>query len=379
MRTNPRHRTLTLIVLVGALLGQWAHAERPVWTRPSDAFLVGADISGLAKIEQLGGVFREEGTPGDAVSILTANGCNCFRLRLFVNPNHENLVVNDLEYTLALAKRIRRAGQSLMLDLHYSDTWADPGKQYTPAAWSKLDFEQLRQQVRRYSEEVLSRFKEQGVLPDIVQVGNEVTNGMLWPQGKIHYGDGEAESWARFTSLLEAGIEGVRAGAGEADGVKVLIHIDRGCDWPATEAFYSRLEEAGVRFDMIGLSYYPWWHGDLEDLGRNIQLTAKRFKKPIVLVETGYPHRGSQWAKRPHMNWPVTQQGQAEFLRDVVRTVKQAPNGLGVGVLYWYPEAIPVDGLHIWEGGSVGLFGSSGELLPAAQSFHSGFPSNTLE
>jgi arabinogalactan endo-1,4-beta-galactosidase len=204
-----------------------------------------------------------------------------------------------------------------------------------------------------------------------------VINGMLWPQGKIQYGTGskeEQESWTRFARLLKAGIAGVKSGLGPAQHVKIMIHIDRGADWPRTKYFFDHLQQEQVEFDIIGQSYYPWWHGSFQDLKKNLAQTANRYQKPIVVVETGYPHRGPTWKDRPNMTWPISPAGQAQFLQDVVQATLQTPHGLGAGVLYWYPEAIPVDGLQIWEGGSIGLFDESGNSLPALQLFSKGVP-----
>ena len=143
--------------------------------------LRGADVSALARIEQGGGVFRDSGRAGDALAILRSRGANLFRLRLFVSPNDSDVQVNDLAYTAAMAGRVKAAGAKLLLDIHYSDTWADPGHQTTPAAWSSLGFDSLEAEVERYTDSVVGVLKQAGALPDIVQVGNEIDGGMLWP------------------------------------------------------------------------------------------------------------------------------------------------------------------------------------------------------
>ncbi|HZP82413.1 MAG TPA: glycosyl hydrolase 53 family protein [Chthonomonadaceae bacterium] len=342
-----------------------ARPAQPLSPMPHE-FLVGADVSMLRKIEELGGIFRKDGRPTDPISLMKSYGGNCFRLRLFVNPDHKEGVVNDLPYTLALARRIKAADARLLLDLHYSDTWADPAHQIKPAAWAALDFPALEKRVETYTTEVLAAFKAAGVLPDIVQVGNEITPGMLWPDGKLGgKAQGEAQ-WERFTQLLRAGIRGVKQPLGKSDRVRILIHIDRGGDWPTTRWFFENLTRRAVAFDLIGLSYYPWWHGTLEAVRHNLCETAQRFGKDILIVETAYPYRNAAWwAREPNMVWPVSPEGQSRFLADLIKTVRATPNGHGLGVLYWYPEALPVEGMTIWHGGATALFDEAGNALPA--------------
>lgn len=376
-----QYSQIALIFAISILVNNSCVAEQGNDSFGKNQFLLGGDISALAAIEAHDGKYRDHAGSSDLIRILSENGCNCARLRLFVDPNQRNMVVNDLEYTLALAKRIHEAGLSLLLDIHYSDTWADPGKQYKPASWKSLTFEQLVVKVREYTNEVISEFRNNGVMPEIVQIGNEVSNGMLWPDGKLQFGTDKAQenkSWERFCKLLKAGIEGVREAEDSSHPIKIMVHIDRGCDWPKTKYFFDHLSEQNVQFDMIGQSFYPWWHGGLAELQENLKSSAKRYQKPIAVVETGYPYRGDQWKEHSSMDWSVSPEGQAKFLQDVIRVTRATPNGLGVGVMYWYPEAIPVDGLHIWEGGSVGLFNRKGEALPAIKAFQNTIPETSM-
>lgn len=336
----------------------------------SREFLLGGDISMLSRVEELGGVFRENGRRGDFLAILKRHGCNCFRLRLFVNPNYKNAVVNDLPYTLALGGRIKAAGLELLLDFHYSDTWADPGHQSKPAAWRDLDFEALEKKVEDYSASVIAEFRKRRALPDIVQVGNEITPGMLWPDGRLG-GKGSSErQWDRFARLLKAAIRGVRKPLGRADDVRIMIHIDRGGDRRRTRWFFDNIEKRNVPFDVVGLSYYPWWHGSMDALRKNLHETAAAYGKDILVVETAYPYRGEKWWKnKKNMAWPVSPEGQHAFLVDLVRTVRRTPGARGAGVIYWYPESIPVEGLRVWNGGATALFDARGNALPAVEAF----------
>lgn len=334
--------------------------------------LLGGDISALAKIEDMGGVFCENGRPGDAIEIMSRHGCNCFRLRLFVNPTRRNVVVNDLPYTIALARRIKAANANLLLNFHYSDTWADPGHQTKPEAWKHLDFAALENTVREYSRDCIARLKREGVLPDLVQVGNEITPGMLWPDGKI-YGEGDpAKQWEAFARLLKAGIRGVRDGAGPDGAVRIVLHIDKGGDWTSTKRFFDNIEKRQVPYDVIGLSFYPWWHGRMEDLQETLRRTATTFDKDVFVVETAYPYRPislrGKYASDPVV-YAMSPEGQKAFLTEVVRMVRETPNGRGLGVLWWYPESRPVAGLRIWHGGATALFDNDGNPLPALRSF----------
>ena len=182
----------------------------------------GADVSFLAKCEQDGVVFKENGKPVDVLVLLREHHYNWVRLRIFHDPAAApDKLPNDLPYTLALARRAKGLGFHILLDLHYSDSWADPGKQTTPAAWSKLKHKQLVEQVFAYTRDTIAAFAAQGLMPDMVQVGNEVTDGMLWPDGKL------PDNWDNFADLLKAGIAGVNAGRGAAPKPRIMVHIER--------------------------------------------------------------------------------------------------------------------------------------------------------
>ena len=329
----------------------------------------------LTRIEKLGGAFRDGGKRRDFLEIFKARGGNCFRLRLFVSPNGKNAVINDLPYTLALAKRIKSAGCKLLLNFHYSDTWADPGHQTKPAAWAKLPFDDLEKKVEEYTASVIAKFKQAGALPDIVQIGNEITPGMLWPDGKTGGKEGSKAQWDRFARLVKAGIRGVRTASGKGQGqkVRIMIHIDRGGSWRVSKWFFDNLTARKVSFDIIGLSYYPWWHGSLDDLKTNLRRTAQTYRKDIIVVETAYPYRDAEaWkknTKKKNMTWPISPDGQHAFLTDVVRAVRQTPGGRGIGVIWWYPESIPVKGLRVWNKGATALFDSQGNALGAIKAF----------
>ena len=325
--------------------------------------LTGADVSLLAALEASGAVYRDAGgSARDPLSLLHDRGCRLLRLRLWVNPSGQRDQVCDLPYTIALAQRIKRAGFQLLLDLHYSDTWADPGHQAKPADWRELPFDALVQRVHDYSRDVVQAFAAAGARPEMVQVGNEIAHGFLWPDGKL---DGTDEAFMRFARLVRAGCEGVQAGAGGAS-VQRMIHSDRGGDPAASRWLFRKLVEAEVPFELIGLSYYPYWHGPLDGLRENLRGLAT-FKKPILVVEAGYPWRGANTDHEGRaMAYPASPAGQRQYLEDVMAAVRAAPDGLGRGVLWWAPEWIPTQAL----GGGWSprtLFDDEGRALPALE------------
>jgi arabinogalactan endo-1,4-beta-galactosidase len=349
-------------------------------------FLLGADISALAQAEQRGAVFSDGGKPDDAIAIFRRHGWNCFRLRLFVNPNGRDGTINTLDYTRALAKRIKAAGAVFILDIHYSDTWADPQHQIKPAAWKDLNPAELEKAVKKYTADIMNDLKKNDAMPQIVQIGNEITGGTLWPDAQVAvplstvkvfdatvkpikppepYDD--ARQWDRLCGILAAGARGVREASTPADGVRIMIHIDCGGDWPVMKWFFDHLNDHKVDYDIIGQSYYPYWHGTLQNVRENLAETAKRFHKDIVIVETAYPWKNAdRWSSRKNMAWPISAEGQRNFMADLVASVKQTPDGHGLGVIYWHPESVPAKNAGPqWNGGDMALFDSEGRALPA--------------
>ena len=360
-----------LAVVVTACVSLAACDSSAVAPSGTSSLFIGADISALARIEQAGGVFRDGGQPGDAIAILRARGSSGFRLRLFVSPNDSDVQVNDLAYTVRLAGRIRAAGGRLLLDLHYSDTWADAGHQSPPAAWAALPFDTLVRRVETYTDSVVTALKQAGALPDIVQVGNEIDDGMLWPLGRLDEpGSDSLTQWSQFTDLLKAGIRGVRDALAPGDSVRIMLHYSQGGSAAGTQWFFDHVSAYSVPYDIIGVSYYPWWQGPIGYLQANLSAEAQRYGKDVMVVETSYPWRAGGWeslaTNRVAMTWPVSAQGQAQFLADVAGAVAAVPSGHGAGVVWWYPEAIQVPGLFVWGGGSLALFDTTGNVLPAA-------------
>ena len=322
----------------------------------AQSYAVGADVSFLTRCEQDGVVFKEAGQPKDVLAILRSHHYNWVRLRLFHDPaSSADELPNDLSYTLALAKRAKSMGFHVLLDLHYSDSWADPGKQPIPAAWSNLTHRQLAGQVFTYTRDVISTFARQGVMPEMVQVGNEITYGMLWPDGKL------PANWDNFADLVRAGIRGVQAGRGRKPMPQIMIHIERSGDLNAAVGFFDNLIAHDVSFDVIGISYYPYWHGGIAPMRENLDKLAMRYHKPIIVVETAFNWKPGGMPLKS-ADFPETPQGQEAFLRAVDAAVRAIPDGLGQGVFWWEPA---VEG-PLRERG---FFGDDGNVLPVISAF----------
>lgn len=280
--------------------------------RPVDK-MIGADISFLPQLEAQGIKFSDNEVKKDAITILKDHGFNYIRLRIFNEPSNEKGYSPgkgfcDLAQTKAMAKRIKANGMKLLLDFHYSDTWADPGKQFKPKAWEKLSFKDLKKAVYDYTKDVISQLKAQGTTPDMVQIGNEINHGFLWPEGSVANPNDMAQ-------LYSAGVAGVKA----VDvTVPIMLHIALGGQHPESVQFLDGMVKRGAHFDVIGQSYYPKWHGTLSDLENNLYLLAKRYKKDIIVVEY------------------------SQLKEEVNRIAFEVTEGRGKGTCIWEP-------LNTWE------------------------------
>jgi arabinogalactan endo-1,4-beta-galactosidase len=318
-------------------------------------YAVGADLSYLKQAEDAGVQFKDANEVKPGLQIFKDHGYNWIRLRLFHTPTN---LPNNLDYTVTLAQEAKKLGYKFLLDYHYSDTWADPGKQYTPQAWVGKSHTQLVQAVREYTRDTIIAFRTCGAMPDMVQIGNEVTPGMLWPDGQL------PAHWDNFADLLKAAIAGVDEGRGAASRPRIMIHIDKGGDKNATKTYFDKLNTYNVDYDVIGQSFYPWWHGSLLDLRENLIFMANTYQKDIMLVEVAYCWRPTEYRMRagPFAESP---EGQRAFLDEVNRMVMSAPNGRGIGIFWWEP-AVASGSLR-----SRGMFDDSGNALPVINVFDS--------
>ncbi|WP_062541974.1 glycosyl hydrolase 53 family protein [Rufibacter tibetensis] len=275
--------------------------------------ILGADISFLPQLEARGIKFTDQGVEKDAIAILKDHGFNYVRLRIFNNPAHPKGYSPekgfcDLEHTKQMAKRVKAAGMKLLLDFHYSDYWADPQQQNKPAAWVGKDFSVLKDSVQAYTQHVMQQLKNQGTEPEMVQIGNEINHGMIWPEGHVNNLDSLAQ-------LIYAGFKGVKAVSPQS---LIMVHVALGGQAEESEFFYNAMRQRNVPFDIIGLSYYPKWHGTLEDLKRNIAVLSKKYNKQIMVAE--YTH----------------------LKREVNDIAFSVPGGKGIGSFIWEP-------LNTWE------------------------------
>ncbi len=315
-------------------------------------YAIGADLSFLRQAEGRGTVFKDNGEAKPGLQIFKEHGYNWIRLRLFHTPTR---LPNNLEYTITLAQDAKKLGFKFLLNYHYSDTWADPGKQYIPKAWEGKSHEELVQAVFEYTRDTIAAFREACIMPDMVQPGNEIINGMLWPDGKL------PDNWDNFAGLIEAGINGVDAGRGNSRRPLIMIHIDKGGNKKRTKAFFDKWNSYGIGYDVIGQSYYPWWHGSLLDLRENMIFMANEYKKDIILVEVAYNWRPSEYRNKP-APFPETPEGQRQFLDEVNRVVLNTPDNRGKGVFWWEPAV--TGGLR-----RRGMFDDDGNALPVITVF----------
>lgn len=270
--------------------------------------MIGADISWLPEMELEEKKFMEDGNEINGIDLLKKHGFNYIRLRIFVNPESKEGYSPGqgycgLEHTLVMAKRVKSAGLKLLLDFHYSDYWADPQKQYKPMAWEGLTYNELTDTVREYTKSVLLALKDQNTMPDMVQIGNEINHGMIWPDGHISNPDGLA-------GLINAGISGVRDISSD---MPIMIHIATGGLNKESVFWFDNMIARGIDFDIIGISYYPRWHGTLIDLQHNLEDLISRYKKPVNVVEYS-------WLKKE--------------VHDVVFGL---PDNMGKGAAIWEP------------------------------------------
>ncbi|MEV3936372.1 arabinogalactan endo-1,4-beta-galactosidase [Glycomyces sp. NPDC049804] len=312
-----------------ATTAAFAGGRRP---RPaSTGFVRGADISGLIKNEDFGAVYRRaDGRRGDAIKILAENGLNCIRAKVWVDPADG---YNTKTQVVELGRRAKKAGMDLLVDFHYSDTWADPGKQYKPAAWEGLSFADLKTAVYEHTADVLGALKSAGVEPGLVQIGNETNGGLIWP-------DGRWDQLEQMAGLLTAGCDAV---ADVLPGAQRILHLAEGGNSGAFQWFFDNAVANGVPFDAIGASYYPYWHGELSGLAANLDDLAARYGKPLYVVETAYPFTTEDsdgfgnimTDPEPVPGYPSSPEQQSFWIEAIADVVKAVPNGLGKGLFWW--------------------------------------------
>jgi len=327
----------------------------PVMLCRADDFAFGADFSFLPQAESQGKVFKDGSIAAPGLQIFRNHNYNWARFRIFVEPVQEHLP-NDLAYTIAAARDAKKLGYKLLLDFHYAASWADPGKQPTPPQWRDLSHADRAQAVFDYTRQTIAAFANAGVLPDVVQPGNEITHGILWPDGKV------PAHWDNFADYLRAGINGVEAGRGSGPRPKILLQLAEDGKPKSTQYFFDKIDEYKIPYDVMGFSYYPWWHGSLDQLRTNLTFAANRYKKAIFVVETAYYWKPNGETRDKDHPFPETPEGQRDFLDALTRVVMETPDGLGQGVFWWEPA---VSG----QLSARGFFDDNGDSLPVLTVF----------
>ena len=333
-------------------------------------YIKGIDISTLPEIEKLGGKYYDfDGNETELIAFAKSQGINSVRVRLWNDPYSEDgkeygAGTNDLPKTIALMKRIKKAGMSVLFDFHYSDFWVDPGKQFVPKAWRGHSAEELIEDVYLYTKEVMEELKKEDILPELVQVGNELSNGMLWPACQV----------PNYENLAKAVSAGIRAVKEVAPLTRIMIHLDNGGNNELYRRWFDNyLKNGGEDFDIIGLSYYPFWHGNFKMLYDNMSDIAKRYGKDLVIAEVSMGFTMEDYAvyegfketdpttargdKNPvrkgyatrqelidKIEYPMTEDGQSDFMKELFKRLEDVPDNKGCGFYYWEPGWIPVKG-----------------------------------
>lgn len=320
-------------------------------------FVKGMDLSTLLELERCGAKYYDNGEERDLLAIMKSYDVDTIRIRLWNDPWSETgesygAGENDLKTSLEIAKRVMAAGFGVLLNFHYSDFWADPGKQIKPKAWADYGVKELEQAVYDYTLESMQTFLDAGVNITMVQVGNELSNGLLWPEGKV-------PNYDNIATFVNAGIRAVR----KADAaIPVMIHLDNGGNNALYREWFDNFTKRGEDFEIIGLSYYPFWHGSLQMLNDNMNDIAERYGKDLVIAEVsmGYTMEDYKnyeklsdeerkgYATRPALvekiEYPMTKQGQYDFMEDFLNRISHIKGGKGKGFFYWEPAWIPVPG-----------------------------------
>jgi arabinogalactan endo-1,4-beta-galactosidase len=311
------------------------------------AFSKGADVSWLPQMEATGYKFYDiDDSQKDCLQLLKDRGINTIRLRVFVNPSTDitNGHCSPAE-TVLMAVRAQQLGMRIMIDFHYSDTWADPGHQTKPVNWASHSFADLQNDVYNHTYEVLNALKVAGVTPEWVQIGNEISGGMLWPEGST-------SNWNQLAQLLNKGYDAIKA---VDASIKVIVHLDQGDNNSRFRWFFDNAKSNNVKYDVIGLSYYPYWLNSdytvsIANLENNLKDMVSRYGKEVMVVEVGGDY--------------TKVQNTYDMLLAVIAAVKKVPDSKGLGVIYWEPE-----GEKSWSGYQLNAWQSNGKPSLALDAF----------
>lgn len=309
---------------------------------------VGGDISLLPLYEEAGAQYKtHDGEPiSDVLSFCKDEGMNAMRVRVFVNPEDytgkdaDPNACQTIESVLPLCKRIKEDGFNLILDFMYSDTWADPAKQWTPKQWQNLNDEDLCKAVYEYTKNSLTLLKDAGATPDFIQTGNEISYGMLWGANTDSESSlkktfmGSDKNWKRLGDLLKNAISACNEVCPDA---KIILHTERVATPNVQRNFYNQMKSLGVDYDIIGISYYPYFHGSLSKLETAIKDLEANFKdKDIMVVETGYSYKWEVPGTSEKVDYPYSDEGQNQFAKDLVDMLLK--HDQVIGLFWWWME-----------------------------------------
>ena len=321
--------------------------------------ILGIDVSTYLEELSHGAKYYDGGTVIDPLDAFVHNGVDYMRIRIWNDPKSPDgkpyLAGDcDIDNYVRLGRLAKEKGYKLLMDLHYSDFWADPGKQMIPKAWADYGIDEMVDAVYSFTKECLNTAVREGVAPTLIQVGNEITNGILWPVGKLEI-DGKRGNYDNFCRLIGAGCSACREICPEA---RIILHLERSNDKAVYQEFYTEMANHGISYDIIGASYYPYWHGTPAELMENLN-ACKHFGKEIMVVELGYGFTDKGYtlggeerrlvidAERAVVpgvtdRYPLTPKGQAEYIKDFLTLVRE--NGIA-GVFYWEPLWLPGEGI----------------------------------
>lgn len=333
-------------------------------------FIRGVDLSFTPEIRTTSTLFKYKNAEKDILSVCKEVGINTVRLRLWYSPVTKH---SGLAEVTEFANEIKSKGLNILLDIHYSDTWADPGKQSKPMAWNSITVATLHDSIYAYTKRVVQLLADAGAKPAIVQVGNEINSGFLWDDGRI--GGVFDPNWSNFTKLIKQGIKAVK----DVDpDIKTMIHFAgyEDADW-----FYKQIKDQGVDYDYMGISYYPMFHGkDIDRMYQKLSSLVTTFNKQLIIVETSYPFTLG-WNDYTHNllgssdqlipAYPATEVGQAQFVTALIKRLKALPGNKGVGLIYWAPDWVAYRGSTALDGSSAenqALFNFSNNAVPAFDS-----------
>lgn len=337
---------LFVVVILAGCSNEGTSQNPPV---TENTFAKGADISWLPQMEASGYKFyNDNGAEEDCFKILKEHGINAIRLRTFVNPSDDKFSGHcSKDETVAMAVRAQKWGMKVMINFHYSDSWADPGKQHKPKAWEGHDFPTLLKDIYNYTFEVMTALKSAGVTPEWVQVGNEIPGGMIYPEGST-------DNWPQLAQLINKGYDAIKTVFPET---KVILHVDQGNNNGRFRWWFDAAKANGAKYDIIGLSYYPYWlEGkpdytlSIDDLAKNMNDMVARYGKDVMVVEVG--------------GEDVKVQNTYDMLVAVLKKTKEVSGGKGLGVFYWEPE-----GARSWSRYPLSAWGDDGRPTRAMDAF----------